>query len=306
MGQEENITKTYARQTHFTWDERLELQHYYGGQNKFQRIRKLGALGYLLGKSAKTITREIKRGMVPQVNSNLIESMVYSAEYAQRDAEEKAAKKGPQVKLVNDQAFVEAVSELVRENHYSPYAVIAHFNRTAWPSDLRICEKTLYTYIQQGDISGVSDKDLLYRGKRYKPKGRPRRHLRAENAIRSIDKRPKEANERTEVGHWEMDTVYSGKESSSTCLLTLTERKTRTEIIRQIPDRTAGSVKAEIDGFEREMGPDIFRTVFKSITPDNGAEFSDAKGLEKLMLRDGDSTQLFFAHPYSSFERGTN
>ena len=130
--------------------------------------------------------------------------------------------------------------------------------------------------------------------------------MRAENAIRSISKRPKVANERTEVGHWEMDTVYSGKECSSTCLLTLTERKTRTEIIRQIPDRTASSVKAEIDEFEREMGTDVFRGIFKSITPDNGAEFSDAQGLEKSMLADGSRTQLFFAHPYSSFERGTN
>ena len=306
MGQEESITETHARQTHFTWDERLELQHYYCGQNKFQRIRKPGALGYLLGKSAKTITREIKRGMVSQVNSDLIEVIVYSAEYAQRDAEEKSAKKGPQVKLANDQAFVEAVSKLVREKHYSPYAVIEQFNRTAWPSNLRICEKTLYTYIQQGDIPGISVKDLLYGGKRYKPKSRPKRHLRAENAIRSISKRPKVANERTEVGHWEMDTVYSGKECSSTCLLTLTERKTRTEIIRQIPDRTASSVKAEIDEFEREMGTDVFRGIFKSITPDNGAEFSDAQGLEKSMLADGSRTQLFFAHPYSSFERGTN
>ena len=74
------------------------------------------------------------------------------------------------------------------------------------------------------------------------------------NATRSIDKRPQEANERKVVGHWEMDTVYSGKDCSSSCLLTLTERKTRTEITRKIPDRTAASVTAEIDKIERQMG----------------------------------------------------
>ena len=90
------------------------------------------------------------------------------------------------------------------------------------------------------------------------------------NASRSIDKRAKEANERTVAGHWEMDTVYSGKGCSPSCLLTLTERKTRTEIARKIPDGTAASVKEELNKLERQIGSAAFRTLFRSITPDNG------------------------------------
>ena len=126
------------------------------------------------------------------------------------------------------------------------------------------------------------------------------------NASRSIEKRPKEINNRTEAGHWEMDTVYSGKDCSPSCLLTLTERKTRTEITRRIPDRTAASVKKEIDKLERQMGTLGFRELFISITADNGTEFSNAEDLERSILKNHPRTQLYFAHPYASHERGTN
>lgn len=126
------------------------------------------------------------------------------------------------------------------------------------------------------------------------------------NAVRSIDKRPKEVDERTEFGHWEMDTVYSGKDSSPTCLLTLTERKIRVEIIREIRDRTSASVTKEIDKLERQIGAVPFRKLFKSITADNGGEFSDVVKLENSVLNKQSRTHLYFAHPYSSFERGTN
>ena len=89
-------------------------------------------------------------------------------------------------------------------------------------------------------------------------------------------------------------------------MLTLTERKTRVEIARKIPDRTAASVKKEIDKIERQIGALRFRELFNSITPDNGVEFSNAEGLENSILCNQPRTRLFFAHPYSSYERGTN
>ena len=45
---------------------------------------------------------------------------------------------------------------------------------------------------------------------------------------------------------------------------------------------------------------------FSLLHPDNGVEFSDVNGLEKSVLSKGPRTRVFFAHPYSSFERGTN
>lgn len=143
-------------------------------------------------------------------------------------------------------------------------------------------------------------------GKRRKSRGKPARHSRAANAARRIDRRPKEINDRSIAGHWEIDTVYSGKECSHTCLLTLTERKTRAEIVRRIPDRTSESVNEEFDKMERQMGSVRFRDLFKSLSADNGQEFSGIAGLEGSVLSSLPRTQLYFAHPYCSSERGSN
>jgi IS30 family transposase len=306
MGRIKLNIETGSKGTHFTWDERLRLQYYYAGTNRYPKIRSPKSLGILFCKSERTIRREIKRGLVQHTTTELKKVMVYNADAAQRDAESKHSAKGASIKLGKDWRLVSAILNLIKEKKYSPYAIIQHFKKNNWPGETRICEKTIYNYIAAGDITGITMKDLLYQGKRYKPKGRPRKHSNAMNAVRSIDKRPAEANERMVAGHWEMDTVYSGKNCSRSCLLTLTERKTRVEIVRKIPDRTAASVKVEIDKMERQMGTLNFRKLFLSITPDNGVEFSNAEALEKSILTKNQRTTLFFSHPYSSFERGTN
>ena len=61
-----------------------------------------------------------------------------------------------------------------------------------------------------------------------------------------------------------------------------------------------------LDRLERKWG-DMFSKVFRSITVDNGVEFSDCKGMERSALTPGEKrTYLFYCHPYSSWERGTN
>ena len=70
---------------------------------------------------------------------------------------------------------------------------------------------------------------MIYK-KEYKDKNKERYHCISVPAEKSIDFRPKEANERTEYGHWEGDLVV-GKEGKGSALFTLTERLTREEII---------------------------------------------------------------------------
>jgi IS30 family transposase len=129
---------------------------------------------------------------------------------------------------------------------------------------------------------------------------------RVANAAKSIAKRPEAASDRSEFGHWEIDTVVSGVGRSPACLLTLTERKTRFEITRKIAGKTMDSVTRELDVLERQIGSVPFRKLFKTVTGDNGSEFSDIAGLECSALSEKQRLRLFFAHPYSSFERGTN
>ena len=95
-----------------------------------------------------------------------------------------------------------------------------------------------------------------------------------------------------------MDTVVSGKGKKS-CLLVLTERVSRREIIRKIKDKGSKSVIEAIEGLRREY-KSKFNKMFKSITSDNGTEFSNAKVIEEMGIR------YFYAHSYCSYERGSN
>ena len=307
MGRTKLSIENGSRHTHFTWDERIQLQYYYCGTGNYQKKRSPKALGVLLGKHESTIRRELKRGMVVHEMANPpFEKKEYNADYAQNDAKDKASAKGPELKLGRDWALVKRVTNLIKKKKYSPYAVIEAFNQKGWPSKTRICEKTLYNYIAEGYMGELQEEDLLYAGRRRKKKGGVKRHSRAANAAKSISKRPKAATDRSEFGHWEIDTVVSGVGTSPTCLLTLTERKTRFEIVRKIEERTMDAVTREIDILERQIGVLSFRRMFKTVTGDNGSEFSDIAGLERSAVSKQPRLSLFFAHPYSSFERGTN
>ena len=130
---------------------------------------------------------------------------------------------------------------------------------------------------------------------------------------RSIEERPFELTERI-YGNWEMDTVV-GKQGSKAALLVLTERVSRFEIIIKlkdrtqksvIKDRTQKSVISALDKLEKEY-KDKFSLIFKSITVDNGVEFLDMAGLEKSVYnKQSKRTTIYYAHPYCSWERGSN
>ena len=107
--------------------------------------------------------------------------------------------------------------------------------------------------------------------------------------------RPKTAEDRKTIGHWESDTVRGAKWSG--CLATHTERKSRFLIMRKIPNRTAQAfTEATITAFRL-----IPATKRKSFTCDHGKEFSLHKELsEKLECK------VYFADPHAPWQRGTN
>ena len=160
-------------------------------------------------------------------------------------------------------------------------------------------------YIDKGIFLKLTNKDLPVKGKRKKHNKRVRVQKRA-SAGESIENRPDEVKDREIFGHWEMDTVKGKQGVTKSCMLVLTERKTRDEIIVKLPDQKAASVVEAIDRLERKWG-DMFTKVFRSITVDNGVEFSDYEGLERSVLHEGEKrTFAFYCHPYSSWERGSN
>ncbi|MCI9510525.1 MAG: IS30 family transposase [Angelakisella sp.] len=121
----------------------------------------------------------------------------------------------------------------------------------------------------------------------------------------SIEERPKEVKIRETFGHWEMDTVIGKAKGGGPVLLVLTERLTRKEIIRKIGSKTTAEVARALNRLERDMGA-RFKRIFQTITIDNGSEFMDTAGMEKSCCTKGTRTKVYYCHPYSSWERGSN
>lgn len=256
-----------------------------------------------LGKCVSTIYNEIKRGTVELLSSELIPYKVYKADYAHRDYLEKQTAKGADFKIGNDFELVEFIENKIINEKWSPETVIGYINtHPDLNFQTEICFKTLYNYIHAGLFLNVRESDLKHYHKKKQKQGKEiaLHNLRG----KSITERPEEIKDREEFGHWEMDTVI-GQRDKKNCLLVLSERKTRTEIIRKIKSKSQDAVKAALDLLEKDLGSDQFRARFKSITTDNGVEFLDAGKIE-TSINGGKRTTSYYCHPYSSWERGTN
>ena len=252
-----------------------------------------------------TIYREIKRGEYTHRNSDYTEETRYSSDLGQKNHDWNAQGKGRNIKIGNDRPLAEYIEEKIIEDKYSPEAALAAAAESGIEFTTSISVRTLYRYIDKGIFLKLTNKDLPVKGKRKKHNKRVRVQKRA-SAGESIENRPDEVKDRENFGHWEMDTVKGKQGVTKSCMLVLTERKTRDEIIVKLPDQKAASVVEAIDRLERKWG-DMFTKVFRSITVDNGVEFSDYEGLERSVLHEGEKrTFAFYCHPYSSWERGSN
>ena len=94
-----------------------------------------------------------------------------------------------------------------------------------------------------------------------------------------------------------MDTVIGHAEGKKQVILVLTERLTNYELIFKLNDKTAQSVVSTLSKLSRRCS---FSRTFQTITVDNGGEFQDCRGMERL------KTKIYYCHPYSSCERGRN
>lgn len=252
-----------------------------------------------------TIYREIKRGEYTHRNSDYTEETRYSSDLGQKNHDWNAQGKGRNIKIGNDRPLAEYIEGKIIEDKYSPEAALAAAAESGIEFTTSISVRTLYRYIDKGIFLKLTNKDLPVKGKRKKHNKKVKVQKRA-SAGESIENRPDEVKDREVFGHWEMDTVKGKQGVTKSCMLVLTERKTRDEIIVKLPDQKAASVVEAIDRLERKWG-DMFTKVFRSITVDNGVEFSDYEGLERSVLHEGERrTFAFYCHPYSSWERGTN
>ena len=165
-----------------------------------------------------------------------------------------------------------------------------------YPADpaMRVSHQSIYSHVRSDRKTGGGLWKYLRQSHKTRRKsyGSGPRRCRIPNRV-GIEHRPKEANTRRRVGHWEADTMIGRRGRLATCV----DRKSRYVIIARLPNGSAAEFNAAAIRRFRRMPARIRKT----ITTDNGSEFVEHG---KLSARLGFKT--FFANPYSSWERGTN
>lgn len=297
MCQQNNNTKS-KKGKHLNYEERQSIERWWN-RDKRTKVEIAG----LLDRTEKTIRNEIKKGLVKNLTTELIEIWVYSADVAQQRYEYYLKAKGPKLKIDNDYELKEYVEKSIKEDKKSPEVIAKEIKKMSFKT--KMCARTIRNNIYAGDIYDIKSRDMIYK-KEYKEKNKEKTICEKVPAEKSIEYRPEEANNRDVYGHWEGDLVIGTKKRGSV-LFTLTERKTREEIIMKIPGKKAEYVAKALDLIERKYKKKFYKK-FKTITFDNGGEFRNWKALEKSYdnrIKKA-RTQVYYAHPYRSGERGSN
>lgn len=151
--------------------------------------------------------------------------------------------------------------------------------------------KTIYNWINNGLLK-LNLSDLPDKGIRRKRQSDGRRQVFVHG--RSIETRPESVKARKTFGHFEVDTIQSGKKRGDV-LVTITERLSRQHIVRHVSGRNSQAVTPVLIRFFKGIKN------AKSITVDRGREFAKYDEIEQKL-----GIPVYFAHPYSPEERGSN
>ena len=265
-----------------------------------QRLKRLGysnrAIAKEIGCAPTTIGNELRRGTPPR-QSNKGRTPGYSAKRGHAVYSANRTRSHKPHKLNCSGSFAIWVVKQVREYHWSldACAGYARLHRLFQESEL-VCTRTLYNELWAGRLTlTLFEMPEILKRKRHKRKTRQNKRILGN----SIELRPEIAAKREEEGHWEGDTVIGLRSGRESVLLTLIEKKTENYLAIRIPGKTSGDVMAAMKVLRDEYG-ERFGRVFKTITVDNGSEFAEFAQVAQW------GTEVYFAHPYSSWERPQN
>ena len=246
-----------------------------------------------LGRAYNTIKDEIARGTVYLYHGKIAR---YKANAGEQQYKENRQNSRRQYKRLEVSSFIGYVEEHFAEGWSLDVCAGKALETGKFRRDQIVCTKTLYNYVDRGLI-GIKNIDLPEKLSRNTKKEKVRKNKRILGD--SIELRPESVELREEFGHWEVDTVVGSKCEGEPCTVTFTERTTRKSIWIKADDHTADSVQAAIESVFSYFG-DMASVVFKTVTGDNGSEFA------KLVELAEQGAKVYFTHPYSSWEKGTN
>jgi IS30 family transposase len=226
-----------------------------------------------------SIYREIKR--------NATKRGVYSANYAQMLSD--GNKERFKCTRKFESQIKKNVDKYIGEEQWSPKQIVGYCKNFNIPM---VSHERIYQYVRLDKANGGK----LYENMRHKLKHRKRpvsgRHVVIKNKV-FIDERPAIINNKDRFGDWEIDTIV-GKENKG-AIVTIVERTTGFFMMKRLPHGKA------CKGLSEELISMLlpYKKHIHSITADNGSEFADHKTITKKL-----EAKVYFAHPYSSWERG--
>ena len=243
-----------------------------------------------LGRSPSTISRELNRP----------EALYYRGKYIGSQTDKKVRenwKKSHQ--RPNRYLELRWVQDFIKNSLKYGYSPEIISNQLKTEHGIPLSHETIYIYI-------YSPKRKLWHLLLRRPNGRKPRNpgrfcyrgtgKNIPNRV-DIDFRMQEANLRSEIGHFECDSIESkrAKGQSKSCLTVVVDRKSRYTRIRKTASKTALQTTTSIIEALKPLSNNI-----KSITYDNGKEFSKHEKINKLL-----NTKSYFCKPYASYEKGT-
>jgi IS30 family transposase len=299
-----NKRKNQGKYHHLNKDDRITIESLINQKDENgKRIFNNTYIANYLGVDKSTISRELnkRRKEKMYIRTGKTKTMPYTAEYAQNDADFKRGLSKGEYKLRKYKKMTKFIEDKIKIDKWAPDVIVGYMkthNMFNYEGYTTITTPTIYNAIRY-HIINVELKDT--RRMKYKPEYNYHKNdLPESKAEYSINNRPEEIDKRLYFGHFELDTVIGKRNGKHECLMTLTERKTRFEIIFKLKGKTAEEVVNKFNKMKEFMKKN-YDKIFKSITTDNGTEFSDFLNIIK-----DTKTKIYFCHPYCSGEKGTN
>jgi len=258
--------------TQLTMDDRIEIY----------ALKKAGLnqseIAKQLGRHKSTLSRELRRNTGQRG-------------YRVKQAQEKALQRRAEKVAPVIPAVVWDLIETLLRQELSPEQIKGRLVVEGQPP---VSHERIYQHIYEDKAKGGDlHRFLRCQKERKKRYGSNDRRGKIPNRV-SIEERPSIVDERSRIGDWEADTIIGKGHSGA--IVSLVERTSRYTLLRSLPGKHAGPVRDAIIDLLTPFKEHVF-----TITKDNGLEFAKHEDVAKAL-----DAEVFFAHPYHSWERGLN
>jgi IS30 family transposase len=251
--------------------------------------------------SRTAVRKEILRGLIEKPQSTVTKSpiLVYSPQASEYKHDKKIKQLKHRTLKILEHPKLQAFVTTCIANRYSLKTIAGCLYFRKEDVETKISSKTLYNYVDDERVAFINRHVLIHPPKR---KQRHKPHGKRMNGP-SIEERSNRINNRKTFGHFEGDLI-EGKRGTNCHLFTLCERLSRFGIAFKIHSKTPEAVVKAMKRLQLDKILN-FGVNIKTLTLDNGIEFWEWSKMSTSIITGLCAIDVFFCHPYSSFEKGT-